>query len=219
LRTLSKVARAAALGVGLLLIALGTAAASGRTILVFGDSLSAAYGLAPEQGWVALLAQRLRSQGYGYQVVNASESGETSGGGLERLPRALELHRPGLVILELGANDGLRALPVNEMRGNLEQMVRLAREAGARVLLVGIRLPPNYGPRYSEEFERVFPAVANQYHLPLVPFLLQNVALDPALMQADGMHPNARGEGPVLDTVWPHLEPLLKKNSQNGGRR
>jgi len=218
LRTLSKVARAAALGVGLLLIALGTAAASGRTILVFGDSLSAAYGLAPEQGWVALLAQRLRSQGYGYQVVNASESGETSGGGLERLPRALELHRPRLVILELGANDGLRALPVNEMRGNLEQMVRLSREAGAQVLLVGIRLPPNYGPRYSEDFEHVFPAVANQYHLPLVPFLLEKVALDPALMQADGMHPNARGEGPVLETVWPYLKPFLKKNPQDGGR-
>jgi acyl-CoA thioesterase-1 len=201
---------------GLLLIALGAAAASGRTILVFGDSLSAAYGLAPEQGWVALLAQRLRTQGYGYKVVNASESGETSGGGLERLPRALELHRPGLVILELGANDGLRALPPGEMRGNLEQMVRLSREAGAQVLLVGTRIPPNYGPRYTQEFERVFPELANQYHLPLVPFLLEMVALDPALMQPDGLHPNASGEGPVLETVWPHLEPLLKKNLQTG---
>ena len=202
---------------GLLFIALGTEAASGRTILVFGDSLSAAYGLAPQQGWVALLAQRLRSQGYGYEVVNASESGETSGGGLERLPRALELHRPRLVILELGANDGLRALPVGELRGNLERMVRLARAAGARVLLIGIRIPPNYGPRYTEEFERVFPELANQYHLPLVPFLLEKVALDPELMQPDGMHPNARGEAPVLQNVWPYLEPLLEKKHQTGG--
>jgi acyl-CoA thioesterase-1 len=201
----------------LLFIALGTEADSGRTILVFGDSLSAAYGLAPQQGWVALLAQRLRSQGYGYEVVNASESGETSGGGLERLPRALELHRPRLVILELGANDGLRALPVGELRGNLERMVRLARAAGARVLLIGIRIPPNYGPRYTEEFERVFPELANQYHLPLVPFLLEKVALDPELMQPDGMHPNARGEAPVLQNVWPYLEPLLEKKHQTGG--
>jgi acyl-CoA thioesterase-1 len=196
----------------LLLIALGAEAAARRTILVFGDSLSAAYGLAPEQGWVAMLAQRLRSQGYGYQIVNASESGETSGGGLERLPRALELHHPQLVILELGANDGLRALPPPELRGNLERMVRLSQRSGARVLLVGIRLPPNYGPRYTQEFERIFPDLANQYHLPLVPFLLDKVALDPALMQPDGMHPNARGEAPVLDTVWAYLEPLLKKN-------
>ncbi len=188
-----------------------------RTILVFGDSLSAAYQLAPEQGWVAMLAQRLRSQGYEYQVVNASESGETSGGGLERLPRALELNRPALVILELGANDGLRALPAEEMRANLERMVQLSRQAGARVLLVGIRIPPNYGPRYTQEFERVFPELAKQYDLPLVPFLLQNVALDPELMQADGMHPNARGEAPVLETVWPYLEPLLNKNHQSGG--
>jgi acyl-CoA thioesterase-1 len=164
-----------------------------------------------------LLAQRLRFQGYGYQVVNASESGETSGGGLERLPRALELHRPRLLILELGANDGLRALPAAELRGNLERMVRLARAAGARVLLIGIRIPPNYGPRYSEEFERVFPELANQYHLPLVPFLLEKVALDPTLMQPDGLHPNARGEAPVLDNVWPYLEPLLEKKPQAGG--
>jgi acyl-CoA thioesterase-1 len=202
-----------------LVIALGAAAAGGRTILVFGDSLSAAYGLAPEQGWVAMLAQRLRAQGYEYQVGNASESGETSGGGLERLPRALELHRPALVILELGANDGLRALPAQQMRANLERMVQLCQQAGARVLLVGIRIPPNYGPRYTAEFERVFPDLANQYHLPLVPFLLEKVALVPDLMQADGMHPNARGEAPVLDTVWPYLEPLLKKNQQSGGNR
>ena len=193
-------------------IALQNAVASDRTILVFGDSLSAAYGIRPEQGWVALLTQRLQAQGYGYQIVNASVSGETTSGGLQRLPRALQLHQPGIVVLELGANDALRGLPLSGTRANLAQMVRLSEEAGARVLLVGIRIPPNYGPRYTEEFASVFPELAKQYHLPLVPFLLQDVALNPARMQEDGMHPNAAGEAPILDTVWPYLKPLLKKN-------
>lgn len=192
--------------------------ASDDTILVLGDSLSAALGIRPEQGWVALLAQRLQAQGYGYQIVNASVSGETTSGGLERLPRALQLHQPGTVILELGANDGLRGLPVDETRENLAHMVRLSQAAGARVLLVGMRIPPNYGPRYTEQFAHMFPELANQYHLPLVPFLLEKVALDPTRMQQDGMHPNARGEPPVLDTLWPYLKPLLKKNPQSGGR-
>ena len=192
--------------------------ASDHTILVLGDSLSAALGIRPEQGWVALLAQRLQAQGYGYQIVNASVSGETTSGGLERLPRALQLHQPGTVILELGANDGLRGLPVDETRENLARMVSLSQAAGARVLLVGMRIPPNYGPRYTESFARMFPELANQYHLPLVPFLLEKVALDPTRMQQDGMHPNARGEPPVLDTLWPYLKPLLKKNPQSGGR-
>ncbi len=182
------------------------------TILVFGDSLSAAYGIRPEQGWVALLGQRLQAQGYGYQLVNASVSGETTQGGLERLPRALELHHPQLVVLELGANDALRGLPLAVTRSNLGRMIELAQGAGARVLLVGIRIPPNYGPRYTEEFAAIYPAVAQQYHLPLVPFLLQDVALNPQRMQEDGMHPNAAGEPQVLETVWPYLKPLLKKN-------
>jgi acyl-CoA thioesterase-1 len=202
----------------LVFIALQNAVASDHTILVLGDSLSAALGIRPEQGWVALLAQRLQAQGYGYQIVNASVSGETTSGGLERLPRALQLHQPGTVILELGANDGLRGLPVGDTRENLAHMVRLSQAAGARVLLVGMRIPPNYGPRYTEAFARMFPELANQYHLPLVPFLLEKVALDPTRMQQDGMHPNARGEPPVLDTLWPYLKPLLKKNPQSGGR-
>jgi acyl-CoA thioesterase-1 len=202
----------------LVFIALQNAVASDHTILVLGDSLSAALGIRPEQGWVALLAQRLQAQGYGYQIVNASVSGETTSGGLERLPRALQLHQPGTVILELGANDGLRGLPVSETRENLAHMVRLSQAAGARVLLVGMRIPPNYGPRYTEAFARMFPELANQYHLPLVPFLLEKVALDPTRLQQDGMHPNARGEPPVLDTLWPYLKPLLKKNPQSGGR-
>jgi acyl-CoA thioesterase-1 len=196
----------------LVFIALQNAVASGRTILVLGDSLSAAHGIRPEQGWVALLTQRLQTQGYGYEVVNASVSGETSSGGLQRLPRALHLHQPGMVILELGANDGLRGLPLATTRDNLTKMVQLSQAAGARVLLVGIRIPPNYGPRYANEFAGIFPEIAHQYHLPLVPFLLEKVALDATLMQEDGLHPNARGEPLVLDTVWQGLEPLLKKN-------
>ncbi len=202
---------------GLSFIALQNAVASAGTILVFGDSLSAAYGLRPEQGWVMLLGQRLQTQGYGYQVVNASVSGETSSGGLERLPRALALHQPAIVILELGANDGLRGLPLSEMRDNLAHMVQLAQGAGARVLLVGIRIPPNYGPRYTEEFAAAYPQLARQYQLPLVPFLLEKVALDPSLMQEDGMHPNAAAEPAVLDTLWSYLKPLLKKKVQSGG--
>jgi acyl-CoA thioesterase I len=207
-----------ALGLGLVFIALQNAVASERTILVFGDSLSAAYGIRSEQGWVALLAQRLRSQGYGYQIVNASVSGETTSGGLERLPRALQMHQPETVVLELGANDGLRGLPVNETRDNLARMVQLSQASGARVLLVGIRIPPNYGPRYTESFAAIFPELARQYHLPLVPFLLEKVALDPTRMQADGMHPNAQGEPAVLDNLWPHLVPLLKKKPRSGGQ-
>jgi acyl-CoA thioesterase-1 len=212
LRTLLRIIGAWALGLGLVFIALQNAVASDRTILVFGDSLSAAFGIRPEQGWVALLTQRLQVQGYGYQIINASVSGETTDGGLQRLPRALQLHQPGIIVLELGANDALRGLPLSGTRANLAQMVRLSQEAGARVLLVGIRIPPNYGPRYTEEFASVFPELAKQYHVPLVPFLLQDVALNPARMQEDGMHPNAAGEAPVLDNVWPYLKPLLKKN-------
>jgi acyl-CoA thioesterase-1 len=209
---------AAALGMGLLFIALQNAVASDHTILVFGDSLSAAHGIRPEQGWVALLEARLKAQGYGYEVVNASVSGETTSGGGERLPRALKLHQPGTVILELGANDGLRGLTAAGTRDNLAQMVRLAQASGARVLLVGIRIPPNYGPRYTDEFARVFPDLAHQYQLPLVPFLLEGVALDPELMQEDGLHPNARAQPRLLDNVWPYLKPLLKKNPETGGR-
>jgi acyl-CoA thioesterase-1 len=144
-------------------------------------------------------------------------SGETTEGGLTRLPRALRLHQPAVMILELGANDGLRGLPVAASRDNLARMVQLARAAGARVLLIGIRIPPNYGPRYTQEFAAVFPALANQYHLPLVPFLLEGVALDATRMQQDGLHPNARGEPQVLDTVWPYLQRLLQKGARMGG--
>jgi len=142
-------------------------------------------------------------------VVNASVSGETTGGGLERLPRALQLHKPSLVILELGANDGLRGLPIPGTRANLAKMVAIARAGGARVLLLGMRLPPNYGPRYANDFRQMFSDLAEQDHVPFVPFLLESVALHPDLVQADGLHPNARGAPLMLNTVWPQLVPLL----------
>ena len=199
------------LGIGLLLVTVPSAWASNRTILVFGDSLSAAHGLRPEQGWVALLARRLLRQGYRYRIVNASVSGETTTGGLERLPHELRACHPGIVILELGANDALRGLPLRLAARNLAAMVRLARAAGARVLLIGLLLPPNYGPRYTQQFAAMYPRLAREFRLPLVPFLLARVALDSHLMQADGLHPNARGEPLVLNNLWPYLQPLLSR--------
>ena len=194
-----------------LIVASAAAHAEAPVILVFGDSISAGYGLAPEQGWVELLKTRLKSQGYGYQVVNASVSGETTAGGLARLPRALEVHHPGIVILELGGNDGLRALPVAQMRANLAQMAALSSAAGAKVLLLGMRMPPNYGPQYTKQFAMVFSDLAAEKRLPLVPFLLTGIALSPALLQGDDIHPNAQGQPILLDNVWPTLKPLLRK--------
>ena len=181
-------------------------------LLVFGDSISAGYGLARvERGWVALLQAKLKSEGYGYEVVNASVSGETTAGGLARLPRALSLHRPAVVILELGGNDGLRALPIEQMRANLTHMIDLARGADAKVLLLGMRIPPNYGREYTEQFSAVYADLARERHLPVVPFFLSAVALHPDLMQADGVHPDEAAQPLLLTAVWPALEPLLKR--------
>jgi acyl-CoA thioesterase I len=181
-------------------------------ILVFGDSISAGYGLARvEQGWVGMLRAKLKDEGYGYEVVNASVTGETTAGGLARLPRALALHHPRVVILELGGNDGLRALPIDQMRGNLGKMIDLSVDAGAQVLLLGMRIPPNYGPEFTEKFFTVFADVARDKKAPLVPFLLNDIALSPNLMQADGVHPNELGQPKLLDNVWPRLRPLLRK--------
>ena len=195
---------------GLFLAATASAHAA-RTILVFGDSISAGYGIQVGTGWVALLRAKLAHEGYGYQVVNASVSGETTAGGLARLPRALVLHRPAVVILELGGNDGLRALPISEMTANLARMVQLARASGASVLLLGMRIPPNYGPQYTAQFQRSYSDLAHRRKLPLVPFLLQGIALVPGMMQADGLHPNESGQPRVLANVWPALQPLLSK--------
>ncbi len=181
-------------------------------ILVFGDSISAGYGLAHvDDGWVGMLRAKLKSEGYGEPVVNASVSGETTAGGLARLPRALEVHHPGIVIIELGGNDGLRALPLDQMQTNLRRMVRLSAAAGARVLLLGIRIPPNYGPEYTDNFAKSFAEVAKLEGVALVPFLLADVALSPTLMQADGIHPNEQGQPKLLGQVWPALKPMLRK--------
>lgn len=184
-------------------------AAGGDKILVFGDSLSAGYGVARGQGWVDLLQARLREEGYGFQVVNASVSGETTAGGLARLPRALKLHQPGVVVIELGANDGLRGLPVDAARANLDRMVALAGAGGRKVLLLGMLMPPNYGERYASGFAAMFGRVARERHVALVPFLLEGVADQPGLMQADGLHPNERGQPKVLDNAWQGLRGLL----------
>jgi acyl-CoA thioesterase I len=193
-------------------IASVSAKAETPVILVLGDSISAGYGLAHvEQGWVALLQSRLKEQEYGYQVVNASVSGETTAGGLARLPRALALHKPKIVILELGGNDGLRALPIAQMRANLVRMVDLSSAAGAKVLLLGMRMPPNYGPDFTEQFRMSFSDLARDKKLPLVPFLLNDIALFPNLMQADGIHPNELGQSKLMDNVWPALKPLLQR--------
>ena len=194
-----------------LLFAASASAHPARTILVFGDSISAGYGIPVGQGWVALLQAKLEGLGYGYRVVNASVSGETTAGGLDRLPRALALHRPQILILELGGNDGLRALPVQHMRANLGRMLRLARSAGTSVVLLGMRMPPNYGPEYTAQFQRAFVDVAKAHRVAFVPFFLQGIATQPALMQADGLHPNVRGQALLLANAWRALGPMLRK--------
>ncbi len=181
----------------------------GGTILVFGDSLSAGYGIEAGAGWVDLLAQRLADQKHAYQVANASISGETSAGGLSRIAAQLEKHRPDILILELGANDGLRGLPLKAMKHNLSSIIEQAKAKGAKVLLLGMQMPPNYGPRYTERFFTVYGELAKEQQLPLVPFLLEKVVLEPSLMQADNLHPNAKGQPLLLETVWPTLKPLL----------
>lgn len=183
------------------------------TILVYGDSLSAAYRMSREQGWVSLLQQRLQQQGFPHRVVNASVSGETTSGGLARLPAALKQHDPDIVLLELGANDGLRGLSVNSMQSNLSDIIEASQDADAKVLLMGMLIPPNYGPRYTREFSASFPALAKRHDVPLVPFFLDNVAGKPELTLDDGLHPNAAAQAKLLDNVWKTLKPMLDKSA------
>lgn len=198
-----------------LLLVWGTITASpdgsdgGPTLLVMGDSLSAAYGVPLEKGWVNLLRLRLREHGYPHSVVNASASGETSRGGRERLPVLLERHSPDVVIIELGGNDGLRGLTLQHLKSNLEAMIRQSRKAGARPLLIGMRMPPNYGPRYTRRFAAVYTDLAEELDVALVPFLLEGVAGDDALMQPDGMHAAATAQPTLLENAWTGLKPLL----------
>lgn len=177
---------------------------------MLGDSLSAAYGIAAKRGWVALLAERLERERLDYSVVNASISSETTAGGLARLPRALSQHKPAVVILELGGNDGLRGLPVEEMRNNLDAMIGLSKKAGARVLLVGMQIPPNYGPEYTRDFKAVFGALARRHKTAWAPFLLEGMADDLRLFQPDRIHPTEEAQPILLENVWQALRPMLK---------
>lgn len=187
-----------------------TPAAKEPVILVLGDSLSAAYGLPLDQGWVSLLQSQISERGLPYSVANAAISGDTVAGGLSRLPRLLAEYEPALVLIELGANDGLRGFPPTQIESGLVKLVEQAQSEGARVLLIGVRLPPNYGPAYTERFQRLFATVADQTGAALVPRLLSDVAEDPSLMQSDGLHPTAEAQPLILDTVWPILTPLLE---------
>jgi acyl-CoA thioesterase-1 len=178
-----------------------------RTLLVLGDSLSAGYGVELQDTWVSLLQNRLNEQGYGYRVINASISGDTTSGGLRRLPRALKKHEPAIVLIELGGNDGLRATPVATMRSNLAGMIEMAQAAGAQVILAGMLLPPNYGKSYTEEFAATFQTLGEEYDVNLIEFFMKNVALDPTMMQADMIHPAPEAQPLLLENVWDALYP------------
>ncbi len=197
----------------LLLLALVPATGSARarqpTILVLGDSISAAYGIDTAQGWVAQLRQRLVQNHFDYRVVNASVSGDTTRTGLNRLDDALQHYQPAVVIVALGGNDGLRGLPFSEIETSLTRIIELSQQQGAKVLLAGVRLPPNYGAFYNSRFAALFQQLADTWHVALVPRLLDQVADHPELMQADGIHPTAAGQAQIVDNVWPHLQPLL----------
>jgi acyl-CoA thioesterase-1 len=188
-----------------LVLLLATPAQASSTILVLGDSLSAAYGMRVDEGWVALLQQRLPD----HRIVNASISGETTDGGVNRLPALLKKHRPDIVIIELGGNDGLRGFQIQRIRDNLAALVGMSREAGAQVLLLGMKIPPNYGLRYTREFHDSFAQTAKRFDIPLLPFLLDGIATRAELMQEDRIHPNAKAQPHMLDNVWPYLEPLI----------
>lgn len=195
-----------ALLIGLLLVSTG---AFSKTILVIGDSISAGYGVELEDGWVNLLRDRVQSQG-DHEVINASISGNTTTMGVGRTPTLLKKHQPDVVIIELGGNDGLQGHPLKVLERNLSEMTRIAKDAGAQVLLVGIQIPPNYGSRYTQEFFATFPRVAKQFDVPLVPFILDQVATVEELMQDDGVHPTTGAQPQLLENVWPHLAPLLE---------
>ncbi|MEJ1298291.1 MAG: arylesterase [Candidatus Sedimenticola sp. (ex Thyasira tokunagai)] len=194
----------------ILLLLSGICRAESPVILVLGDSLSAAHGIAQSTGWVNLLQLRLQEEGYPHRVANASISGETTVGGLNRLPALLVQHQPQIMIVALGGNDGLRGLSFGRMRDNLLQIVQLGQKRNSRVLLLGIMLPPNYGKAFNDKFLAVFPEIVGQTDIPLVPFFLQGVADRPEWMQMDGLHPNRFGQPRVLENVWEKLETLLK---------
>jgi acyl-CoA thioesterase-1 len=186
-------------------------AQAGPAIIVLGDSLSAAYGMEISQSWPSLLQERLTENGYSYRVFNSSITGDTTQGGLARLPRLLDKQQPGIVILELGGNDGMRGLPIEVTRQNLSTMIERSQSAGATVILAEMRIPPNYGRTYTEKFNSMYTVLTEQYDIALLPFLLQDIALEPDLMQADGIHPTARAQPLLLDQVWIIIQPLLQE--------
>jgi len=190
------------------------AVAEDATIVIVGDSLSAAYGMALSESWPSLLQQRLDQHGHAYRVFNSSIAGETTQGGLTRLPRLLEQHRPAIVIVELGGNDGLRGLSLEVTRDNLSSMIEQSQAAGAAVVLAEMRIPPNYGRTYTEKFNGTYTDLANQHGIVLLPFLLQEIALEPGMMQDDGIHPTAAAQPLILDKVWSVLAPLLTDAAQ-----
>ena len=192
------------------LVAISTAASAG-TILVFGDSLSAGYGLPQDKSWVHLLETRLRDERLNYTVANASVSGETTAGGVRRIPDALKQHQPDIVVIELGANDGLRGQNLDVMRQNLEAMIDASRKARAQVLLVGMRLPPNYGMSYTEKFRQTFADIARAKKTAFVPFLFEGFGEDGRYFQADRVHPTSEAQALMLDTIWTGLKPLLNR--------
>jgi acyl-CoA thioesterase-1 len=205
------------LSTGLLLfLFVGTAsAATAPTVLVIGDSLSAGYGIAIDQSWTTLLQSRLQSQGYEHRVVNASITGDTTEGGATRIVAALENFDPELVILELGGNDGLRGIPPDTMKDNLKSIIETSQASGASVILLGIRIPTNYGPRYTSAFEAVYRDLAEQLDIPWIEFFMEGVALDDALMQADGIHPNEEAQRILLDNAWPMVSQALSDRIDN----
>ncbi len=179
------------------------------TVLVFGDSLSTGHGIDVDQSWAALLQTRLANQGYEHQVINASIGGDTTESGAARIAQAIETFAPSLVILELGANDGLRGIPLGRMRENLQKIITTSQNSGATVVLLGIRLPPNYGQRYIEDFDSVFRELAGELDIPWIEFFMEGVALNDELLQSDGMHPNAAGQPILLDNAWPIIDAAL----------
>ena len=184
--------------------------AMAKSIVVLGDSISAGYGIEVQQGWVALLQKKLAEQRSQYVISNESISGDTSAGGLARIDQALARHKPALVLVELGANDGLRGLSPQEMKNNLTEIVRRVRKTGAQVLLLAMKIPPNYGKRYIEMFYNIYPQLSAELNVPYVPFILEDVALKPELMQPDGLHPNALAQPVVAEKIWTYMLPLLK---------
>nr|MBO2488148.1 arylesterase [Gammaproteobacteria bacterium] len=202
------------IGLALGLLVHAQASENKPVILIVGDSLSAGYGIDVQATWVALLERRLVQEGYGYRVVNASASGETTGGARARLPRALQIHRPRIVVLELGGNDGLRGLPLGQIKANLDALIEGSKAAGAKVVLVGMRIPPNYGPAYAERFHALYGELAKKHGIAHVDFFLEGVALDETLMQPDGIHPSAAAQGKLLDNVWPALRATLEQDAR-----